>query len=108
MSYRRLMVFGLIPLVSCCGFIGCAEVQGKENARQRILGAWRLESRTVRTANGAIVNDPVLGTTPAGRLFYDASGNMTLQMMRQNRRDPISAPSNPADAKNPRVVLGYD
>jgi len=108
MSHRRLMVFGLIPLVSCCGFIGCAEVQGKESARQRIAGAWRLESRTVRKANGEVVLDPVLGKSPTGRLFYDASGNMSLQMMRQDRRDPISVPSNPADAKNPRIVLGYD
>jgi hypothetical protein len=33
---------------------------------------------------------------------------MMLQMMRQARAQAIGAPSNPADAKNPRVVLGYD
>ena len=108
MGYRRLMVVGLISLVSGGGFIGCAEVHGKESARQRIAGVWRLESRTVRKANGEVVLDPVLGKSPSGRLFYDAGGNMSLQMMRQDRSEPISVRSNPDEAKNPRIVLGYD
>jgi len=102
------MVVGLISLVSGGGFVGCAEVQGKESARQRIAGVWRLESRTVRKANGEVVLDPVLGKSPSGRLFYDAGGNMSLQMMRQDRSEPISVRSNPDEAKNPRIVLGYD
>jgi hypothetical protein len=102
------MVIGLIPLASCCGFIGCASAQSQESARQRMVGVWRLESRTVRKGKGEIVLDPVLGKSPTGRLFYDASGNMTLQMMRQDRTEPMSVPSNPDDAKNPRIVLGYD
>ena len=73
-----------------------------------ILGAWQLESRTVRKANGEILADPVLGTQPIGRLFYSASGHMMLQMMRRERAKAIGAPSNPQDANNPRVVLGYD
>ena len=52
--------------------------------------------------------DPVLGRQPTGRLFYDASGNMMLQMMRQERAQAISVPSNPQDGRNPRIVLGYD
>jgi hypothetical protein len=31
-----------------------------------------------------------------------------LQMMRQNRAQAITRPSNPQDAANPRIVLGYD
>jgi len=31
-----------------------------------------------------------------------------LQMMRQNRTGPMSVPSTPEHAKNPRIVLGYD
>ena len=76
--------------------------------RDRILGAWRLESRVVRKAGGEVLRDAVLGAEPAGRLFYDASGHMSLQMMRQDRRDAIATPSNPQDAKNARVILGYD
>ena len=33
---------------------------------------------------------------------------MALQMMRQERAQAISRPANPADANNPRIVLGYD
>jgi hypothetical protein len=73
-----------------------------------MIGAWQLESRTVRQANGEVLADPVLGKEPIGRLFYDRSGQMMLQMMRQGRAQPISVPANPEQAKNPRIVLGYD
>jgi hypothetical protein len=72
-----------------------------------MIGAWQLESRTVRHANGQVLVDPVLGTQPIGRLFYDRIGHMMLQLMRQGRAQPISVPPNPQDAKNPRIVLGY-
>ena len=75
---------------------------------QRIVGAWRLEARTVRRADGMVVSDAVLGEKPIGRLFYDASGVMMLQMMRQGRKEAISKPETPKDAANARVVLGYD
>ena len=77
-------------------------------AAQRVVGAWRLETRTVRRADGTVLADPVLGDRPLGRLYYDASGVMMLQMMRQGRAAAIGKPSSPRDAANPRVVLGYD
>jgi hypothetical protein len=52
--------------------------------------------------------DPVLGEKPIGRLVYDPSGAMSLQMMRVGRKNVISTPANPRDQANPRVVLGYD
>jgi hypothetical protein len=73
-----------------------------------MLGSWELQQRTVRRASGEVVNDPVLGENPIGRLFYDASGHMALQMMRQGRTQAINEPSHPEQAKNVRVVLGYD
>ena len=73
-----------------------------------MLGSWELQSRTVTGANGEAVADPVLGAQPVGRLFYDGSGHMGLQMMRQGRPQAITEPSRPEDAKNARVVLGYD
>jgi hypothetical protein len=106
-SDGRIFAMGLILLVSCT-LSGCASTHGKNGAREQIVGAWRLESRTVRKANGEILLDPVLGTQPIGRLFYDASGIMMLQMMRPGRAQSIGVPSNPEDAKNPRIVLGYD
>jgi hypothetical protein len=106
---RRIVAIGLVLLVSCCGLLGHASApQSKKSDREQILGAWRLESRTVRKANGEILVDPVLGNQPIGRLFYDASGYMMLQMMRQERAQAISVPSNPQDARSPRIVLGYD
>jgi len=75
---------------------------------RRLVGAWTLTTRTVRRADGTVLADPVLGAQPVGRLLYDASGTVMLQMMRQDRAAAISTPSSAADAANPRVVLGYD
>lgn len=105
---RRIAAIGVIVLVGCVEGFGHASTQVKPGARSQILGAWQLESRTVRAANGDILLDPVLGKQPIGRLFYDASGHMMLQMMRQARAQAISVPSNPQDSNNPRIVLGYD
>jgi Lipocalin-like domain len=106
-AHRRIVAMGPMLLVSW-GLFGHASAQSKDGIRERIVGAWRLESRTVRKANGEVLLDPVLGKQPIGRLFYDASGHMMLQMMRQERAQAISAPPNPQDARNPRIVLGYD
>ena len=107
-SDRRILAAGLFLVLVSGGAVGCASTHSKDGAREQIVGAWRLESRTVRKANGEVLLDPVLGTQPIGRLFYDASGIMMLQMMRQGRAQAIGVPSNPEDAKNPRIVLGYD
>ena len=108
-NYRQVVMVGLMLLVGCCGGLTRVSTQSQRSSvRERIAGAWLLESRTVNQANGATVVDPVLGQQPVGRLFYDAGGRMMLQMMRQARAQAISAPSNPQDAKNPRIVLGYD
>jgi hypothetical protein len=85
-----------------------AHAVGQGGTRAQMLGAWRLESRTVRKASGDVLRDPVLGAEPPGRLFYDVSGNMSLQLMRPDRAQAISVPSQPQDAKNARVILGYD
>ena len=50
-------------------------------AAQRIVGTWQLMTRTVQRADGTAIVDPVLGEKPSGRLVYDASGAMMLQMM---------------------------
>ena len=75
---------------------------------QRIVGTWQLMTRTVSRADGTTIVDPVLGEKPTGRLVYDASGAMMLQMMRTGRKDAISPPANPRDKTNPRLILGYD
>lgn len=105
--YARMIVAGALPLLIAAGS-GPVAAQSRPDARSQIVGAWQLESRTVRTAGGDTLIDPVLGQQPIGRLFYDASGYMMLQMMRRDRTGPISTPSNPRDRANPRAVLGYD
>ena len=77
-------------------------------ATQRIVGVWQLMSRTVSRADGTTIVDPVLGEKPTGRLVYDASGAMMLQMMRTGRKNAISTPASARDKTNPRVMLGYD
>jgi Lipocalin-like domain len=105
---RRIVAIGLILLVGGYELWGRASAQPKHGAREQIIGAWELESRTVRKASGEILQDPVLGQQPIGRLFYDASGHMMLQMMRQQRAQAISVPPTPYGAASPRIVLGYD
>jgi hypothetical protein len=107
-SRSRTCAWGLVLLIVCSAVSTHVVAQGGGDMRARMLGAWRLESRTVRKAGGEIVRDAVLGAEPIGRLFYDASGHMSLQMMRQDRKQAISTPSNPQDAQNARVILGYD
>ena len=75
---------------------------------QRIVGTWLLTSRTVRRADGTALADPVLGDKPLGRLYYDATGVVMLQMMRMDRASAIGRPANPQDAANQRAILGYD
>ena len=105
---RRVVAIGVLVLVACGETFGDAFTQARPSARSQVLGAWELESRTVRAASGDVLLDPVLGKQPLGRLFYDTSGHMMLQMMRQDRAQAISVPASPKDANNPRVVLGYD
>jgi len=102
-SHDVRVAIGLLLFAAACGSPGDT-AHAQAAVRQRILGAWELESRTVQKANGETVIDPIMGQQPAGRLFYDASGHMALLLMRQGRTQPIDA----ADATNPRLALGYD
>jgi lipocalin-like protein len=79
----------------------------QSSAALKLVGGWQLTTRTVRSADGPTVNDPVLGDRPLGRLFYDASGTMALEMMRTGRTTAIGK-SLADQGENPRVILGYD
>ena len=95
--FRALRLFGLLLLMA-------VNVDAQTGAASRIVGTWQLVTRTVTRADGSKIVDPVLGEKPIGRLVYDATGAMSLQMMRTGRKAAISTP---ADA-NQRVTLGYD
>src|SRR4051794_34136904 len=102
----RLLALALIATVTLDA--QAPSVRPAASAATRIVGTWQLMSRTVRRADGTTIVDPVLGEKPAGRLVYDASGSMSLQMMRAGRKDAISKPSKSQDQANARIVLGYD
>lgn len=108
MTSRTRLFAALVLLGVCVGPSGNAAEQAGRRTRDRIIGAWQLESRVVRKAGGEVVRDAVLGAEPAGRLIYDVTGHMSLQMMRLDRKQAISTPSNRQDAQNARVILGYD
>lgn len=110
MKSRSLQVLLILGALITAAALPGAEPQNTrppQSAAQRLVGAWQLASRTVR-ANGTTLADPVLGAQPPGRLFYDASGVMSLQMMRTGRTTAIATPADPQDRANPRVILGYD
>ena len=110
MQSRWLQVLLVLSLLVTAAALPGAEPQNTrppQSAAQRLVGAWQLMTRTVR-ANGTTLADPVLGAQPPGRLFYDASGVMSLQMMRTGRATAIATPADPKDRANPRVILGYD
>lgn len=71
-SHSRVVAVGLIQVVTVCALSGCTSTQSQGNLRNQMVGAWQLESRTVRKANGEVLLDAVLGKEPIGRLFYDA------------------------------------
>ncbi len=50
----------------------------------RFAGVWKLLSCDVARSDGKAV--PVYGRNPVGRLYYDASGNMSVHIMRAGRR----------------------
>lgn len=69
-KYKHIVVICLALLASSSGWLALASVQRKESVREQIVGAWQLEARTVRKADGEMLLDPVLGKQPIGRLFY--------------------------------------
>jgi hypothetical protein len=98
----------LVALLVAFMCAGCSAATPAPSARDQMLGAWDLRSRTVRADSGEVVADPILGAKPVGRLYYDASGRMGLQMMRQGREQAITIPDVADQARNARIVLGYD
>jgi hypothetical protein len=93
-------------LASTC--FACTAPAPPRTARDQMLGAWDLRSRTVRADSGEAIADPILGAQPIGRLYYDASGRMGLQMMRHGREQAITSPDAADQATNARLALGYD
>ncbi len=50
-----------------------------------IIGTWRLDSRSIRQADGSESFDPKYGAHPVGYISYDRTGHMSVQFMRPDR-----------------------
>jgi hypothetical protein len=72
------------------------------------VGTWELVSRVALDSSGAVVTDPSLGVDPVGLLVYDASGHMTVQLMKRHRTGALCAVTAQADSNNLAQVGGYD
>ena len=105
---RALHLLALPLILTAALDLQAPAPRSANSATTRIVGVWQLMTRTVARADGTPIVDPVLGEKPTGRLVYDASGAMMLQMMRTGRKNAMSTPANAQDKTNPRVILGYD
>lgn len=79
---------------------------------ETLPGAWLLESRIDRVADGTRHPDPLLGEDPVALLVYDASGYFTAQFMKRDRATAL--PESPASGtqatpkNNTQAQWGYD
>ena len=105
-------------MVAVFVFAGIARVNAfagaRPDVREQLLGSWSLVSRVSTLANGEVLPDRGLATTPKGLLIYDRTGHVAAQLSRQGRTvEMIGEECNEA-AKirgtndTAQTVLGYD
>jgi hypothetical protein len=70
----------------------------------RLLGAWRLTSYEARDSTRQL--DYPLGEHVTGQLIYDADGNMSTHMMRDDR--PTFASNDPAQGTDAEVRAAFE
>lgn len=104
--YKLHTVFILSFLV----LAGC-ENRKAENAtillRNSFAGTWKLLSRTDKDANNITVNEPTLGSDPISILIYDTLGNMSVQLMKRNRKGNVIETQH-QNSNNLVAFNGYD
>jgi hypothetical protein len=69
-------------------------------------GTWKLISRIDEDLNNNVKNEPTLGSDPISILMYDTLGNMSVQIMKRNRKDTIEIQSE--SSNNSGAFNGYD
>ena len=91
-----------------------AFASARPDVREQLVGSWSLASRVSTLANGEVLPDRGLATTPKGLLIYDRTGHVAAQLSRQGRTvEMIGEECNEA-AKirgtndTAQTVLGYD
>jgi hypothetical protein len=86
---------------------GCATVPSTGSVSP-LVGTWRLQDRIDRTADGRELVEPSLGRDPIALLIYDRSGNVSAQLMRRDRSQPLPEAAVGGDPNNSVAKGGYD
>ena len=100
------MLRRLLPLLAV-SLLGCVTAPSTGIASQ-LLGTWRLQDRIDRTADGRDIVEPSLGRDPVALLIYDRGGNVSAQLMRRDRSQPLPQAPVAADPNNSAAQGGYD
>jgi hypothetical protein len=100
---KKLLLLLLIVwnLLSCKNYLPQPDTS-------KIIGTWRLLSRTDKTKEGKILPETNLGSDPIAILFYDAKGNMSVQIMRRNRKETTVNIRAEQNSNNSGGFDGYD
>lgn len=105
----------LLVVVLCSTIARSQDSSGSTPLREHLVGSWSLVSRvTTSTADGKIIPDPGLASTPSGMLIYDRSGHVAAQLSRKGRTvemipgDCRDAAQIKGTSDTAQTVLGYD
>ncbi|MBZ5611082.1 MAG: lipocalin-like domain-containing protein [Acidobacteriia bacterium] len=72
--------------IGVLGFAGLAGLQAATSARDRLPGIYKLLSWRTTNPDGTVVEP--LGADPIGRVTYHKSGQMSVMLMRRDRKPP--------------------
>ena len=100
-NFMRLTLTVLMAL--CSGPLALAQHRAGASAKDRLLGAWGLVSFVSFDATGG--SRP--GAYDQGRIVYDASGQMTAQLMNSANKADTSPATDADRAAAYRRYLGY-
>jgi hypothetical protein len=73
-----------------------------------VCGTWIMVDRIDRAITGTIISEPTLGQHPSGILFYDRAGNVSVQLMKPDRKPGKGVPETLAGTNNTGTGNGYD
>ena len=112
LSFALAAVFVLAGFAARSGANALASV--RPDVREQLVGSWSLASRVSTLANGEVLPDRGLATTPKGLLIYDRTGHVAAQLSRQGRTVEMIGEECGEAAKirgtndTAQTVLGYD
>jgi hypothetical protein len=88
-------VFYLLSLATVFGLLASAPTSGSRNAKEKLIGAWRLVRIDVSGPEGK----PEMSSQPKGMLIYTRDGHMSVQLM---------YPQSSSSLSNEYVLNGYE